>query len=274
MAKKKKTQTKRKTQARPKKAVDLNYLKRFCNLRPDSLDPRDHPYMALGVAPGAPTLPKKVDHSKETRPVGNQGHTGSCVGWATAHGLRRWLHHQAAGQKKPFSVRFVWMTSKEIDPWTPNVAFDLSGTRIRDAFKVMNKYGACPDNLWKFREELPNPDRERKILQEALRYRIGAYHALNSNEERRVHLARTGPFVVGVPVHANWAQIGTDGLVPDPAGALLGGHAVLVVGYDDKKKRFKFQNSWGSGWGARGNGYFTYDYMEDHSWNSWGADRL
>jgi C1A family cysteine protease len=62
--------------------------------------------------------------------------------------------------------------------------------------------------------------------------------------------------------------------VPDPGGVFEGGHAVLVVGYDDKKKRFRFQNSWGTDWGARGFGYFTYDYMETHSWNSWGAVRL
>ncbi len=260
---------------RPKKTVvDRAYLKRFCNLKPDSLDPRDRLYMAVGVPAAAPRIPKKVDFSKETRPVGDQGHTGSCVGWSTAYGLRRWLHYKAEGVKKKFSIRFVWMTSKELDPWTPNVAFDLSGTRIRDAFKVMNKYGACPDTLWKFDEELPDPDKEKKILREAMRYRIGAYHALSTNVERRVHLAKEGPFVAGVPVYSNWAEVGSDGVVPDPGGAFQGGHAVLVDGYDDKKKRFKFQNSWSKDWGSHGFGYFTYDYMEESSWNSWGAVRL
>ena len=37
-----------------------------------------------------------------------------------------------------------------------------------------------------------------------------------------------------------------------------GGHAVLIVGYDDTIKRFLCMNSWGILWGMRG--YFTIPY--------------
>ena len=255
-----------------KKGMSTSSLKgRVLNLRPDALDPRDHPFLALGVAPGATSLPAIVDHSPHTKPVGDQGATGSCVGWATSYGLRRWLHWKETGKKLHFSVRYVWMSSKEIDPWTPNVAFDGAGTRIREAFKIMNKYGACRDKMWPFGDPLPTAQ-ESAIMSDARKYRIGLYHALSTNDERRLHLQKQGPFVIGVPVHTNWRSIGTDGIVPSPAGALLGGHAVLVVGYDDHKKLFKLQNSWGKDWGDKGFGYFPYDYVANHSWNSWGAE--
>jgi C1A family cysteine protease len=105
-------------------------------------------------------------------------------------------------------------------------------------------------------------------------YRIGVYRRLTSNQARRVHLAKEGPFVVGVPVFSNWSTIGPDGVVPEPGGVLDGGHALLVVGYDDTTELFKFQNSWGTSWGKRGYGFFSYDYMKNHSWSSWGAMRL
>ena len=33
---------------------------------------------------------------------------------------------------------------------------------------------------------------------------------------------------------------------------LLGGHAVLIVGFDDNRQKFKVRNSWGTSWGASG----------------------
>ena len=45
-----------------KQGMSTSSLKgRVLNLRPDALDPRDHPFLALGVAPGATSLPASVD---------------------------------------------------------------------------------------------------------------------------------------------------------------------------------------------------------------------
>src|SRR2546430_246987 len=46
--------------------------------------------------------------------------------------------------------------------------------------------------------------------------------------------------------------------MPKPREGVVGGHAVLAVGYDDKTERFVVRNSWGSSWGKRG--YFTMPY--------------
>ncbi|NKB33132.1 MAG: hypothetical protein GKR91_08545 [Pseudomonadales bacterium] len=107
-----------------------------------------------------------------------------------------------------------------------------------------------------------------------LRHRIGSYYPLRNNNERRLNLARVGPFVIGVPVFQNWNTIGNDGAIPNPGGAQRGGHAMLVVGYDDVKRQFKVQNSWDKTWGDRGYGYIPYDWMENYSWSSWAASRL
>ncbi|MGZ4000876.1 MAG: C1 family peptidase, partial [Mucilaginibacter sp.] len=39
---------------------------------------------------------------------------------------------------------------------------------------------------------------------------------------------------------------------------LLGGHATPIVGYDDNKKAFLVQNSWGTSWGNAGFYYMPY----------------
>ena len=46
--------------------------------------------------------------------------------------------------------------------------------------------------------------------------------------------------------------------MPGPDEDVVGGHAVLAVGYDDATQTFLVRNSWGATWGQ--DGYFTMPY--------------
>ena len=75
-------------------------------------------------------------------------------------------------------------------------------------------------------------------------------------------LASGFPFVFGFSVYESFessevAQTG-HAPMPGPADALIGGHAVVAVGYDDSVQVFFVRNSWGDGWGMKG--YFTLPY--------------
>ena len=77
-------------------------------------------------------------------------------------------------------------------------------------------------------------------------------------------LASGFPFVFGFSVYDSFEtdEVTQTGVVnmPDLANEhLLGGHAVLAVGYDDASQRFIVRNSWGPDWGQRG--YFTMPYI-------------
>ena len=65
-------------------------------------------------------------------------------------------------------------------------------------------------------------------------------------------------------------QVASTGDVPLPATGeqLLGGHAVMAVGYDDSRSRFLVRNSWGAKWGK--DGYFTmpYPYLTESNLSS------
>ena len=51
--------------------------------------------------------------------------------------------------------------------------------------------------------------------------------------------------------------------MPASSEKVLGGHAVLAVGYDDAIQRFIVMNSWGTGWGMRGFFTMPYAYLTD-----------
>src|SRR4051812_45304387 len=60
-------------------------------------------------------LPPKVDLRESWWRVGNQGTTGSCIGWAAADGVMRYLLVKAGRLEQPglLSPRFIWMAAKE-----------------------------------------------------------------------------------------------------------------------------------------------------------------
>ena len=76
-------------------------------------------------------------------------------------------------------------------------------------------------------------------------------------------------FVFGFSVYESMETPAVDrsGNVPLPVHGeqLLGGHAVLAVGYDDARRVINFRNSWGTGWGDGGYGTIPYAYITNPS---------
>ena len=80
-------------------------------------------------------------------------------------------------------------------------------------------------------------------------------------------LASGYPFVFGFTVYESFESqaVAKTGVVPMPAHTekVLGGHAVLSVGYDDASQRFIVMNSWSAAWGQKGFFTIPYAYLTD-----------
>jgi C1A family cysteine protease len=70
-------------------------------------------------------------------------------------------------------------------------------------------------------------------------------------------LVTYGPLVTTMDVYADFFSYHS-GIYKYVSGAYQGGHAILIVGYDDVAQCFKAKNSWGTGWGEAG--YFRIAY--------------
>lgn len=81
-------------------------------------------------------------------------------------------------------------------------------------------------------------------------------------------LAAGYPSMFGFTVY-NFGNAQGEFPYPGPNDSVQGGHAVIAIGYDDKRKigpetgALMIRNSWGAGWGEAGYGWLPYRYIED-----------
>jgi C1A family cysteine protease len=82
-------------------------------------------------------------------------------------------------------------------------------------------------------------------------------------------LASGYPFVFGFTVYDSFEseEVAKTGQLNMPSAGenVVGGHAVLAVGYDDTQNRFIVRNSWGASWAMKGHFTMPYGYLLDQN---------
>ena len=229
---------------------------------PDLPDHRDLFYSA--VAPRLATLPQKVDMRSKCSPVEDQGQLGSC----TANALVGALEFLEVKDGAPFadlSRLFVYYNERVIE----GTVDQDSGAFIRDGIKTLAKQGVCTETQWPYKVSKFAKKPSRACYSAAKKHRIVSYHRITTVDEMRGCLAEGFPFAFGFTVYEAFESpaVAKSGVLnmPGPKEKVVGGHAVMGVGYDDGARRFIIRNSWGSDWGQKG--YFTmpYDYLDPAS---------
>ena len=223
---------------------------------PDHPDYRDRPFkLAAPVA-----LPSRIDLTSKCPPVHDQGTLGSCTANAIAAAIDFALLKQA---KKPIapSRLFIYYNERVIE----NTVSVDAGAMLRTGIKSVNKDGACPESMWPY--QIPKFAQKPNLLcyLEARKTKIVEYQRLDNRNlfELKQCLATGFPFVFGFSVFEalNSATVAATGRLNMPTSTerMLGGHAVLCVGYSDNTQRFIVRNSWGTAWGK--GGYYTMPYQ-------------
>ena len=229
---------------------------------PDLPDHRDFLYGAVRPVPAV--LPEHVDLRPLCSPVEDQGQLGSCTGNALA-GALEFLEKKDKVSFINLSRLFIYYNERAIEH---SVKSD-SGAMIRDGIKTLSKQGVCSEKLWPYAVTRFAVKPSPSCYKAALDHQITSYHRILTLDEMRTCLADGFPFVLGFTVYESFESqhVARSGIVPMPKTGerVLGGHAVLAVGYNQADKRVLVRNSWGLEWGIKG--YFTmpYDYLTDRN---------
>lgn len=221
----------------------------------DSYDPDDHHY---SLPEQAQPLPPLVDLRAGCPPDRDQGDVGACTAFATT-GMLWYDRHRQGEPDFAYSELFLYYISRA------NKSVD-TGTTIRNSIKSALKTGVCNEELWPYNDgnEFLHPT--LACYQDARLHRAVEYQRVPQDlAHMRSVLAGGNVLVVGFTVFQSFESpiVASTGIVPMPARGeqVLGGHAVLLAGYDDARQVFICQNSWGANWGDKGFFYMPYQYL-------------
>lgn len=210
------------------------------------------------------SLPPVVDLRPWAGPVKDQGSEGSCTAHAGSSAME-WIFRRYLSKAPVFSPQFLYVEELLHQGSFPeDVGSD--GTTLCE---TMIFKGCCEERLFPYvAGELVAPTPEQ--VANAAQYRLGAYHGIPNADVALTVLGDPVPWPVeiGFNVYESFEspQTAASGVmqVPRSGEQLLGGHEVLLLGYDigieptlrpqSAPPSMLVLNSWGTGWGL--SGYF------------------
>lgn len=243
-------------------AERVSYLERIYSHIPDTPDERDYIYKTATT-----TFPTSVDLRPQMSPIVDQGQLGSCTANAIASGLREYMEIINGQSLTRLSRLYLYYKEREIE----GTLSEDSGAYIRDGMKVLQQFGCAPEtefpyDITKFKDA-PTAIAE----QDAATFKVAEYHRITSYDDMKAALANGQPVVIGITVYESFEtyDVSNGGLLPTPDTTkekMLGGHALLAIGYNPKEHPGDYiviRNSWGKDWGDNGNCYMPKSYWDN-----------
>ena len=217
-------------------------------------------------------MPQTVDLRSWFSPVEDQGALGSCTANAGV-ALVEYFERRAYQKHIDASRLFLYKVTRNLMHVTGD-----NGAFLRNTMGAMVLFGVPPEEYWPYKIDDFELEPTAFCYSFAQNYKSITYYRLDPPETKKkdllerikTNLKGDLPSMFGFTVYSSIEEAETTGKIPYPAAGdkIIGGHAVVAAGYDDKMviKNSKpgallIRNSWGKTWGEGGYGWLPYDYV-------------
>tara|TARA_B100000902_G_C27314535_1_gene920437 strand:- start:1405 stop:2541 length:1137 start_codon:yes stop_codon:yes gene_type:complete len=210
-------------------------------------------------------IPSCVDYRDLLQPIRNQGSQGTCYAQSAAcmkelqekydYNLNEYLSPQFF-----YNNREYWNNDIQ-DGEDINEDYGMTG---RDVMRILKNIGICKESEYPYGTIEKIDDIPAYLKVNAYQHRINNYARINTMNDLKTSLIENGACLIAFPVYNYSDQM----WIQNDNEQMTGGHAMTVVGYDDKEKHFIIRNSWGKYWGDNGYCYYKYKDWDSH-WECW-----
>lgn len=238
-------------------------------------------YEELDPSSSKNAIPEAVSLLRFAPPRGDQGQQGSCVAWSSAYGAQTILF-AAATHQDPNTIKF-----------SPSYLYNqikldgCEGSYVQRAMETMQRNGGVPLSQYPYNDQDCDREPGSADVQAGRQNVIHGFTRLtDANEQINVraikeHLAKDAPVVIGMMVGQSFMQdmMGRELWEPtsmDESQMGMGGHAMCVIGYDDRKfgGAFQIMNSWTPKWGNDGVAWVRYGDFKNYVREAYGLDPM
>lgn len=231
--------------------------------KPDLPDGRDRLYQA---APALMAVPPKYSQRDSWPHPYDQGPLGSCVANAV-NGLLAYQMVRSRAltmtQANTPSGTLSRLMTYYLARWLENAVNEDGGCQIRSGLKALTRWGACssarrPYEPGNFRQAPGWLDYWLTLG------KASGYSRLTGRAaELKAAIYADRPVVFGFSVYDSFDGIRSDGIMPmpGPSERVQGGHAVVLIGWDDQRGLWECRNSWGLAWGDAGHFWMPYTFL-------------
>ena len=237
-------------------------------------------------------LPESVSLLRFAPDRKNQGQQGSCVAWSSVYAARTIVEAASTGQNAnntTYSPAFVYN----------QIGLEgCQGAYIQNAMEFMTNKGVVPYNDFPYTDQDCSRQPNNALMNEATQNRMHGFTRLTTGEGTdgisiraiKEHLAKDAPVVIGMMVGGSFMQpmLGKELWTPtdeDRSQMGFGGHAMCVIGYDDRRVAkyangetytgaFQIMNSWGPEWGVNGVAWVGYADFKEFVREAYGIDPM
>jgi hypothetical protein len=202
-------------------------------------------------------IPRVVDLAASLPPVRDQGNIGACVGFAIASDLGATAKELGAF-KEIFSPTWIYNGARFIE----GTLRSDEGAEPKNALDWLRTKGGLLEHFWPYDPiKLDTTSPPSKFNIEAAKWPLLEYYRITGGIASICDAIASGHYVLlGIPWYDKWMDISQNGVLPDLFGEeAIGGHEIIIHGYNQETRYLLGMNSWGTGWGSVG--FFTMPFQ-------------